>query len=373
MSKLANLVEQLREDQSFRSHVERAEKRFQYKPFAVRFSLLRSAAIAGKFTLPVVSIATGAAFLAFALSAVVPVFWIACLLSVVLLCVWEVGKSVLIRNSFEGYYSGMKLSFGLFAGCLIFASGSAFMSVEGAKELHKGLDTSVSHLEDAHGFKLDSLLTHYETEKKALEDDLEGYKRSVSWRGKIDIHNATTKQVIASFDSRINRLEEERSSALNRLRKDQEGQLQETKERAGFSLLAVAIIAGVVDLLIFASGWFVVFFDYQVLREREAVASGSNYELSRPDLENLIHYIQLHEAPVSLPAAEKQNIGFALRRQETHVGKHEESHVVSGRSYTALVEDIQNGVRDYRELARRHKVNMATIKKYMDRYSPVRS
>jgi hypothetical protein len=138
-------------------------------------------------------------------------------------------------------------------------------------------------------------------------------------------------------------------------------------------------LAALVDLLIILAGWYLVFYDWQTVQESEVLTGAEPVNISLNDMRDVVrHMITLNDEnqSLSLPAAsEEKAIGFALHKHSvnhTETRKnHEKGHVVSERSkdYSGLINDIKNGERDYRTLAARHRVNLRTIKQYMQRYS----
>lgn len=295
--------------------VQRAKARFAAKPFHEKFKPLKNLAKVGRFLLPLISILTGVAFLQSVLSGVLPV-WLAWGAGAVLLTGWEVGKGFLLTVSFESFYSGVKGWAGLFAVALLFSVGSAFFSIRGAGVLHERLDDSVSSFQDIYTARADSIKGHYQTAIREAKEEMEAFKKSVMWKGKIDLYNKTTASTIRAFVSDIERLKEEEGRALAGLASQHEGKLSKVRQKSEFNAVAVASLAFIIDLLIIAIGWYLVYFDFRTAREAQIFTDGGQkVSFNTEAIGQIFEMIQTYTgAGLSLPSATsggKKQIGFS--------------------------------------------------------------
>jgi hypothetical protein len=260
----------------------------------------------------------------------------------------------------------------LIALALGLSAGSVFVSVHGAQELHARIDHRYQQLTQQLAHEVQELQRFHDNRIQHLEDELRDYKKSVSWRGQINMANTTNQKVIANYNQRI----ADEVQALTKQTTDHEQQREQIKEKVVFHRYTFASLALLIDLLILLSGWFLVYYDYRTLEETHSLQQHERFSLDMAEIQEILGaktlatHATTSPEPVSLF---QRTIGFELKK------KHEEARTTHDHAslsnttyqdrYTSLIADIKAGVRDYRSLCKRHSVNVLTVKKFMEKYA----
>lgn len=280
----------------------KAINRFVPKSFEERYSELASIANASRFVLPLLSIATGTAFLFSILNSAIPVMAVALSLALIFLSIWEAAKSKMIELTFEDYYTAVKLSaeskikrkssisLGVIAFLLVvifFSSMSMFASVQGAKELHKQFDSSVKTWNAKRKSRKQALHDSLHNRIDSLKLSRKAYEDKVRWKGNVDMSNKATTLFLKNNTERLGEAEKELHDQLKQFEAQTMLELADVQEQHGFNLKTIIVLAVIVDGLIILCGWFCVFYDYKIGSESDILYANKSQEITFKNTEQL--------------------------------------------------------------------------------------
>ena len=290
MTKLKkNPINALLEAEATRAQVQKAKDRFQFKPYFQKYKGLKITANILQVLLPVFSIATGTLFLSSILSELMPIYGLALILGLGLIALLEYSKAYLVNVGFTDFYTS-KLNILALCFVLVLASLSAFTSLQGIKELHKKLDTSLSTLADNQATQEDSIRSYFDYQIESTKEELASFKASITWNGKINMHNQANAKTINGYSNQLEILQKDKSKALAEVKTLHGIQSEATSNATGFNLIIVISIIALVEVCILLANWFVIYYDYQTAKQAETLASqGSRFTL---DLDTFQHSIQ---------------------------------------------------------------------------------
>lgn len=210
----------------FGTIIERAQQTFKEKTYLERYKNLYTAANVASFLFQTLSALFAFAFAQRLVAAVLPQFgetptlFISCLIAGSLLAGIEVfkrlclGSFVITFIQSKASQSGISVSWASLAVNVLLIAVSVYTSTQGAKEFTERQTDKSEHIRAQHGLAADSLTAaiqkQIDIENKALAD----FKRSVMWKGRINISNKNTGFTIASHNRRLERLQDEKERAL---------------------------------------------------------------------------------------------------------------------------------------------------------------
>jgi hypothetical protein len=243
------------------------------------------------------------------------------------------------------------------------------MSVRGAAQLHERLDDRSRRLADVHTQEVDSLRRYYGQQVATLEQRIAGIEqhKGKRWGGLL---SGSENRQILNYQAQISQVQEKEAAALASLQAGQASAMAATQEQAGFHLVAVVVLAALVDLFIILCAWYAVYFDYQTAKESDALHQAQKVSVSLEDLQTLVgQYVlgrgdRVELAPAEV-VAQKNSIGFSLGQQL--VSRQETEKKPGQSSASGLLAAIRSGCRDYRKLMRDYRVNVSTVKAAIDK------
>jgi hypothetical protein len=316
MEKLGRLFEKLKENRAVAQDIEAAKEDFGFKPFAITFRPLATAAKSVRLVLALFSIVTGFGCLYSGMAAAVPLP-LAVILALVLLVLVETLKGVTLGIGAKLAYTGAGLSaLPLLMLALAFAGASVFLSLQGAKALYQMADQTGATIAAAYDAKSDSLANLHQARAQAAKEELAAYKKSVSWKGKIDMYNAANKQVILSLTDRARLAENDQRTALAALAARQSTAITENTERATINTALWVWLAAANEALILLALWFGVYYRYRLAADSGVIEHGSTYSLSSAEISRLLEFAalsgsgeakQLHQAPIGFTMAKDKD------------------------------------------------------------------
>lgn len=109
-----------------------------------------------------------------------------------------------------------------------------------------------------------------ETEMKAMAD----FKNSASWRGKINMSDPNISSVIASFNRRLEKLQDEKASVLSSLEADLKTDLKENSEKTDYESLNLFWISLLIELTALICIGYGYYFLSRVYFERNSDVAG---------------------------------------------------------------------------------------------------
>jgi hypothetical protein len=290
MTKLKkNPINALLEAEATRAQVQKAKDRFQFKPYFQKYAGLKTTANILQVLLPIFSIGTGTLFLSSILSELMPIYTIALMLAISLIALLEYSKAYLVNVSFTDFYTS-KLNILAVCFVLLLASASAFTSLQGIKELHKKLDTSLSTLADNQTAQEDSVRNYFDNQIQTTRQELASFKSSITWNGKINMYNQANASTIQAYSKQLEAMQKDKSTALAEGKALHMLQSEATNKESGFNLIVVISIIGLIEVCILLANWFVIYYDYQTAKQAETLTNkASRFTL---DLDTLQHTIQ---------------------------------------------------------------------------------
>ena len=162
---------------------------------------------------------------------------------------------------------------------VFFFSLSLYSSREGAGLIAEKADQRTARLTETFRADTSGTASSFRSAIQQERADLEAYKKSVSWAGRIDISNPTTKAVIQKHTDRIAALEkqsDEQTASLFSAYQQQATELQTDTERV--KNLASGM-ASLVVLMFLVCMWYLYYFGFRVVidseQERQPVISVS--------------------------------------------------------------------------------------------------
>lgn len=291
--------------------VAEAKRQFEFKPFLLEYMPLKKLATFARWGLSCFSIATGFGCLYHVLGGALPL-WLSAALSVGLLLFVELLKSFLSASGFRQWYGANR--FPLVALPALAAFGlSVFLSMQGVQMLYKDLDNGKAELMALQAAQLDSINSHYGSEVARAEKALSDFRASVSWKGKINIHNPTTAQTIDRYGAEIQALRNEQRQRLTEVGAVHQKGIGEAEAQSGFNLLMWVCISVCVEFSILGCLWFLVYYAFRVTKEAEVMAGGERYTVNISDLRTFADTVLGYGQGLPLPIAEAEKtreIGF---------------------------------------------------------------
>lgn len=378
---MVKLLKRFEKNEKTLQELERAKERFREKSSYESFKPLQTISKVAQATLPLFSIFTGIFALSTILNAFIPIY-LCIALAVLFLAIWERMKCFLLIKNFELLYSnGNRINLGLAVSAIIFAVGSIILSVSGANSLSKQMDSTEETISADFRLKKDSLLTLYTHKIDDAKKAAESYFEKNSYMGVI--RYAKDERYAKQYNSiveRITELEKQKDNSLIALKEQNSQELKFGKrdyENLTYSFLAITVV---VELLIIAANWFVVFFDHRIYTEERLLTSRIANKISTSQ-EEIVNLFQSYLMPkllseqsmaASAPASTGR-IGFqttfnksASDQEESR--ENQENGLLSAANEQDLIQEIKAGKRDYRSLMKKYKVNVLTLKNYIESY-----
>ncbi|MEN7547841.1 zinc finger MYND domain-containing protein [Rapidithrix thailandica] len=298
------------ESNPLQSHKRKADMQafaeiFREKPYWEQYKPKQRIALVLSFVCNALSIAAAFTFPFLQLAELLPyvaeetAYFLSGLITLCLLVLLELGLRLELRYFFVGALKSnwQKINpFSLLWVALLF-SLSVFSSMKGAELFVLHTDTQQKVLLD--NFQRDTVQINRGFLQRIAEEEkaLAAYKASVSWKGKINMYNPTTRQVIAGHTSEIARLKADWRDGLQHAQGRYEQQAVEQKQ---FTHTAARVMMGVslsVVSLFLLSMWYIYYFAHRSVLEEQ-----NPQEASRP-------------VPVTVPyepERERPQIGFQI-------------------------------------------------------------
>ena len=329
MSNLQNEVDLFLKDEKHQHLATKAQEMFREKSFLERFYSLQVICTYSRFILPVFSIATGCFFISSLLYSVTSNFLLSIIVSIVLLTLYEAMKINILHIGLKCYYEKYKLGSALLILSIPLAMGSAFISIQGAKEIYVRNDTSSQLVDQYYNHQMDSI------GNKIAE--LEALKPS-RWGGLLSKSENT---MILNYQNEIKALRAERRQELNT-----------SVNNTTYNKYIIGCIAATVELLIMLSVWFYIFYFYMCYKEQQVL--NTPFEFRTSNQNQSFENKKLNSKTVAMP------IGFQSKSVERRDGESKEKEIERA---------IRGGMKDFRTLMRTFKLNVNQTRKYINKYS----
>lgn len=193
-----------------------------------------------------------------------------CLIAGGVLVALEVAKRLFFGDFIKSAVTGSGVRALPLLGNVALIAVAVYTATEGAKDWMRSQADRSGEIKTAHLAVRDSIEKTYSAqlavERKALAD----FKKSVSWRGRVDMTNRSTAASIASLNRRIEALQKERADALADARTSATGDLAANAEKVGRDTSAIFWASLLIELAgLFCIG-FVYFYLSRVFIEQGA-------------------------------------------------------------------------------------------------------
>jgi len=206
--------------------MERANQTFKEKTYLERYKNLYSAANLTSYLLQTLSALFAFTFGQNLVASVLPQFggtfvlFTSCLLAGLMLVGIEVFKRLCLGSFIVTFIqsrasqSGVSISWGALAVNILLIGVAVYTSTEGAKEFTRRQTDKSELIRGKHASESESLAEKIQVQMDGEKKGLADFKRSVSWKGKINMAEKNTAFTIASFNRRLEKLQEEKAQAL---------------------------------------------------------------------------------------------------------------------------------------------------------------
>ena len=316
MENLHKLFNRLKENQVLAAEIETAKEKFAFKPFALTFRPLAKLAHYSKFGLSGFSIITGFGCLYFGMIAALPEF-VAAILAVLILLLIELVKAYALNIGFVQSYAKRSFSAVILLG-LLFAGASVFLSLKGVASLYRAADDTGQILEAKQKHEYDSIAKSHNEAITAAKNELEAFKKSITWKGKIDMYNKANAAVIKQLNERISQAEADKREALSAIKNVHNEQIKRQTAEAGFNVTLWIALSACNEAGILLCLWFIVYYQYRIATDAEVINEAANYTLSITDIRRLLEYALINSGTShKLPSISQPVIGFKLGQNKT--------------------------------------------------------
>lgn len=216
----------------FGTIIERAQHTFKEKTYLERYKKLYTAANLTSYLLQTLSALFAFTFGQNLVASILPQFgetfvlFTSCLLSVLMLVGIEIFKRLCLGSFIVTFIqsrasqSGISISWGALAVNILLIGVAVYTSTEGAREFTRRQTDKSDLIRGKHASESGSLAEKIQGQMDAEKKGLADFKRSVSWKGKINMAEKNTAFTIASFNRRLEKLQEEKAKAVASLDAD---------------------------------------------------------------------------------------------------------------------------------------------------------
>lgn len=333
--------------------LESAQERFRPKSFYEQFKPLERISRAFTAVLPSLSVVTGAVALCTVFSSLIG-FYGGLTVGFLLVVSVEIAKAKTLDIGFTIWHTNRVYSYPVLGLAFIMSILSAYLSIDGAKEIYSSTDTSIHDKKSYFQAQKDSLNAHYggliATEEKALSD----FKSSVSWRGKIDMSNKGTIATISAREKQIERLSSDLSTELYYLSETKRKSLETTENSFSDKLTVLVCVVSLIELFIMLCNWFPVYFQWKSKTQSDIIRrnlEGDTITVSSSDFGRFFQDIVLPNVPL-INASNRLNGGGSNDSNPQRIG-----FTTSG---------INSGLNPVKD-----GLNVSELEKYLDKHSDV--
>ena len=316
MENLHKLFNRLKDNHVLAAEIETAKEKFAFKPFALTFRPLAKLAHYSKFGLSGFSIITGFGCLYFGMIAALPEI-VSAILAVLILVLIETVKAYTLNIGFTQSYAKRSFSAVILLG-LLFAGASVFLSLKGVASLYRAADDSGQILAANQKHEYDTIASLHNEAITAAKNELEAFKRSISWKGKIDMYNKANAAVIKQLNERISQAEADKRQALSAIKSIHTEQTRRQTAEAGFNVTLWIVLSAFNEAGILICLWFIVYYQYRIATDAEVLNEAASYTLSIPDIRRLLEYTLINSGTSNnFPSITQPVIGFKLGQNKT--------------------------------------------------------
>lgn len=265
--------------------INKANDMFAPKPYWEKYKKVKQLSSGLLYLLPFISIITGSLWLSLVLANLIPHTILALIVGGLLVAILEAGKGYLLKTGMIDTYSqGGKLT--LLVGLLL-CGVSAYISLQGISTLNKKLDTSLQTILAKNKAQRDSLNTYHQGEIRKAEKGLNDFKNSISWKGKINMYNASNAKILTDLSTNLKMAKNQYKEAKERLLTDQGKEQKAQIQESGIQVNIILVMVAIIELLIITCSWFGVHYHYKVKEQAGFINQSPQAQLNFDDFQAL--------------------------------------------------------------------------------------
>jgi hypothetical protein len=231
-------------------------------------------------------------------------YYLAFTAAAALLLGFEFLKSKILSFSFKELFAS-RFNFLAFGASALLLAFSIYSSLEGAKQYVKASGATITDsLTLTASTALQAKLTDLEQQKKEAKNDLKAFKKSVSFKGKINTNNTQILGVISEKEKQVSTLDEKILAAKNESSEATGAKVLTVTEATNKTATTTVIFCALIELLIVCALGFRYYFLSNVYKETTTTnrdhpeASGATFTTTT--------------TPTNTPRQTHSRIGFRL-------------------------------------------------------------
>jgi hypothetical protein len=341
MENLKKVFNRLQENKNLSAEIEAAKEKFAFKPFALALRPLAVISNYSKFGLSAFSIITGFGCLYFGMVSALPEI-VSVVLAVAILIMIEVVKGYALNIGFTQSYSNRTFSPIILLG-FVFTGASVFLSLKGVASLYQAADETGQILQATQKKEIDSLSRYHNEAIQAAKKELETFKKSISWKGKIDMYNKGNASVISNLNERIKQAETDKRESLKAIQRIHTAQTLKQNQDAGFNITLWVFLSGFNEFGILLCLWFGVYYQYRIATDAQIINESASFTLSIPEVHRLLETALIHNSNTyNLTPINQPVIGFKLGQNKAPDKDNAHTHNVSSNVSTHNVSNTHN-------------------------------
>lgn len=265
------------------------------------------------FIFSVFSIITGFGFLYFLFADYVFMV-IAGIMATLILLGLELVKSIALQMSIKKMYQSR------FSGLLLFAllcvSVSVLFSVLGAKELFEHLDKSVHQHRTTQNNELKALSKEYDKKIAQEKQELQAFKESVSWQGKINLHDSNIAKNINAHLGRVDSLISQKNKSIHKATTQADKESEILLKESNFNLWAWLWVSLSNEILLVLCVWYACHYHWHTQKEKAILTDTHTYKTTAQDLQNFLGLYLSQQNNELLSIEASNNVGFEIGKKE---------------------------------------------------------
>ena len=240
------------------------------------------------------------------------------ILSIMLLMALETAVRVEARALFISALKSnwRKVSGWSFLTLFLLFSASLYSSQEGAAIIAQKADTRVEQAAAVFGSDTSAVLASFRSAIQQEKAELEAYKKSVSWAGRIDVSNPATKRVIQQHADRIAALEEQAAQQVADIKTEYQERAADLKTDTARVRTLAAVAASLVVIVFMLCMWYLYYFGFRVVLEDQPEIVVTETETAAPERKRVngspVHVIGFQPGTPGTDAV-KRSDGYHIR------------------------------------------------------------
>ena len=371
MTNLRNSLQKVFEQKKSAEQLMRAKEKFAFKTFREQYNSLKNVIRWGRILFHIFSILTAITFLYLLFNPFIKIPVISVCISSFILLFWEYAKSNILEQGFYSYYKG-RPSIVLPIIATLMLTGSVFTSLQGTKSYVEMNDTSVQAFKDITKSEGDSIERYYYTRIEAVKEEMNDFKESVKWKGKINIYDGLIKSTLERYNKEITFFSEKLGKDKEKHRKHVGKEIGKLEKESVFNLYSFIILSGINELLIVICTWFLVFYEYKLVRESEIFEPTETYELDSLAINQLVKLVK-RSGPNQYLISNEKNIQNPIGFKAATVAPNYPGVTGQNSDFDQvprdIVQAIKSGIKDPRFLMKTYKLNVIQVNQYLKEYA----